>query len=185
GRGASNRSARRTVTRSPRSRRPSTRASAPSTRSWRRKKSATAASRRSSTANRVSACSARRLARPTPPPERRSRGSACRRGETALANIMAFDPAALLGALDAPQLEALIDTMVLAAAADGQISDEEQTVLAARMSTFAAGTPHAETLAAGALSGRIAATYSRILGDDQDRVVAAIKTKLPSLDQRK
>ena len=98
---------------------------------------------------------------------------------------MAFDPAALLGALDAPQLEALIDTMVLAAAADGQISDEEQTVLAARMSTFAAGTPHAETLAAGALSGRIAATYSRILGDDQDRVVAAIKTKLPSLDQRK
>jgi tellurite resistance protein len=98
---------------------------------------------------------------------------------------MAFDPAALLGALDGPQLEALIDTMVLAAAADGHISDDEQHELASRLTGLAKDTAHAEALAGGALSGRIAATYSRILGDDQGRVIDSVKKKLPSTDERK
>ena len=98
---------------------------------------------------------------------------------------MAFDPAALLGALEGPQLEALIDTMVLAAAADGQISDDEQHELAGRLTDLATATAHAGALAGGALAGRIAATHSRILGGDEDRVLRTIKEKLPAGDARK
>jgi len=49
---------------------------------------------------------------------------------------MTFNPRALLGTLDAPRLEAVIETMVIAAAADGELDADEREQLLASLAAL-------------------------------------------------
>jgi uncharacterized membrane protein YebE (DUF533 family) len=64
---------------------------------------------------------------------------------------MAFDPAAFFDRIDEVVLGAIVETMVLAASADGDFDDGERTELAAQLRTLAEGTPLAAAVAGDAL----------------------------------
>lgn len=98
---------------------------------------------------------------------------------------MTFDPAAMLKSLESDHIEALIDTMVLAADADGEIADEERDELAERIQSLAKGTPHEGTLERPAIDEKIVATHGRIAGDERDTVLEEVKARLPAGDPRK
>jgi tellurite resistance protein len=74
---------------------------------------------------------------------------------------MKFDPKALLGTLDAARLDAVIETMVIAAAADGELdADEREQLLAslAALTRDAKGLPPSE-------QPDLAAVLERVLRD--------------------
>ena len=52
---------------------------------------------------------------------------------------MKFDPKALLGTLDAARLDAVIETMVIAAAADGELDTDEREQLLASLAALTRG----------------------------------------------
>ena len=60
---------------------------------------------------------------------------------------MSFDPADLLKDFDGNRLEALVETMYLAADADGEFSDEEREQLAESIRGLVAGSSHEAKLA--------------------------------------
>ena len=98
---------------------------------------------------------------------------------------MAFDPSSLLKELSGAQLEALVDTMVLAADADGELADEERVSLAGSISKLASGTEHEAALSGDALSARIDATMSKLSGGDRQPMIETVKQRLPDADARK
>ena len=74
---------------------------------------------------------------------------------------MKFDPKALLGTLDAARLDAVIETMVIAAAADGELDADEREQLIASLAALTQG---AEGLSA-AQSPDLGAVLDRVLRD--------------------
>jgi tellurite resistance protein len=72
---------------------------------------------------------------------------------------MAFDPAASLDGFNDEQLEAVVETMYLAAAADGEFSIEEQRHLAERIGRLSHGRLRGERL--GALLAQAGAALER------------------------
>jgi tellurite resistance protein len=72
---------------------------------------------------------------------------------------MKFDPKALLGTLDAARLDAVIETMVIAAAADGELDADEREQL---LASLAALTQGADGLSA-AKSPDLGAVLDRVL----------------------
>jgi tellurite resistance protein len=98
---------------------------------------------------------------------------------------MPFEPTALLTGLDAHQLEALVDTMVLAADADGELDDSERTTLATSIGSIAAGTKHEPSLTGDALTGRIETTLQRIGNGERDAVLEGIKAAIADEDARR
>lgn len=97
---------------------------------------------------------------------------------------MPFEPTALLRQLDGEQLEALVDTMVLAADADGELDESEVTTLAANIAALAEGTKHAAQLAGDALDQRIAATRQRIAAGERQALIEGVKARLSDDDAR-
>ena len=109
---------------------------------------------------------------------------------------MSFDPAALLKFIDANKLAALVETMMLAAGADGEISDDERAQLARSVQEIAQRTHHAEAHSAdwfgpqGALS---ADRLTRLMDDALERIVmegrkhriGVVKQILGDVDARK
>jgi tellurite resistance protein len=74
---------------------------------------------------------------------------------------MSFDPMALLGDLGSDKLEALVETMYLAADADGELGPEERGALASSIEAIGRGSAHAASLDAaklGELFDRLQAT---------------------------
>jgi uncharacterized tellurite resistance protein B-like protein len=96
---------------------------------------------------------------------------------------MPFDPAALLRSLDPSQLEALAHVMVLAADADGDMSEVEIEHLGQRLQALAAGTPHAAALAG--LPHVLDAAHRQLRAGARDEMIAAIKARLGDADSRK
>jgi tellurite resistance protein len=97
---------------------------------------------------------------------------------------MPFEPTALLKQLDGDQLEALVDTMVLAADADGELDPAEVDALAANIATLAEGTKHAAQLAGEPLNQRITATRQRIAGGDRQGLIDSVKQRLADGEAR-
>ena len=98
---------------------------------------------------------------------------------------MPFEPTALLKQLDGDQLHALVDTMVLAADADGELDESEVKTLAESIAKLAEGTKHAAQLAGESLNQRIAATRQRVAGGEREAIVESVKTRLPDEDARR
>lgn len=98
---------------------------------------------------------------------------------------MPFEPTALLKQLDGAQLEALVDTMVLAADADGELDESEVKTLADNIAKLAEGTKHAAQLAGASLDQKIAATRERIAAGERQAIVDAVKDRLPDEDARR
>ena len=78
---------------------------------------------------------------------------------------MKFDPKALLGTLDAARLDAVIETMVIAAAADGELDPDEREQL---LASLAALTRDAEGLSADDRPD-LAAVLERVLRDVREQ----------------
>jgi tellurite resistance protein len=97
---------------------------------------------------------------------------------------MPFEPSALLKELDGDQLEALVDTMVLAADADGELSDDEVTSLANSIAALAKGTEHEGALAGEALGARIDEVQATVAGGERAALIESVKTRLPDSDAR-
>jgi tellurite resistance protein len=102
---------------------------------------------------------------------------------------MPFDPSALLKeaftAGHAEQLDAMVDTMVLAADSDGELGDDEQQALADNIAKLAEGTDHAALLSGDGLAARIAKAQGAIAGGDRDALVASVKARLVDDDARR
>ncbi|MCA9618872.1 MAG: tellurite resistance TerB family protein [Myxococcales bacterium] len=98
---------------------------------------------------------------------------------------MPFDPSALLTQLDEPQLEALVDTMVLAADADGELAPEERETLATNIANLASGSPYADRLSGSALHARVNASLQRIGEGGREPLIDEVKQKLASGDARR
>jgi uncharacterized membrane protein YebE (DUF533 family) len=78
---------------------------------------------------------------------------------------MEFDPRTLLGELDAARLDAVVETMVIAAAADGALDDDEREQLLASIEALTRDSAHA------ALLGRekLTALLDRVLHELQEQ----------------
>jgi tellurite resistance protein len=98
---------------------------------------------------------------------------------------MSFDPAALLKALDANKLQALIETMMLAANADGEVSDEERVQLARSLHDIARETRHADSLSWDRLAPLMDQATERIASEGRTQRIAAVKVTLGDLDSRR
>ena len=96
-----------------------------------------------------------------------------------------FDPKALLGELDAGALEALVQTMVLAARADDDFSDDERTELADSIKALAEGTEHAEALQGEPLEALLSRAEKELDAEGRSARIAAVKERLASDDARK
>jgi tellurite resistance protein len=98
---------------------------------------------------------------------------------------MSFDPSSLLEELGQGELTALVDTMVLAADADGEFSSEEREELAESIRALARGSAHEGALAGEALGGMVEAAHRRIQGGQKDALVEAVKSRLGRVEARK
>ena len=91
---------------------------------------------------------------------------------------MTFDAKALLGELDAGALEALVETMVLAARADDDFSDDERKELADSIKQLAAGTSHADALAGEALEALLSKAEADLERDGRADRIESVKARL-------
>ncbi len=102
---------------------------------------------------------------------------------------MPFDPSALLDAAlkqaHGQQLDAIVDTMVLAADSDGELGDDEQRALVDNITKLAAGTDHAEALSGAMLTAKIRAARQQISDGDRDGLIVSVKQRLRDDDARR
>lgn len=98
---------------------------------------------------------------------------------------MAFDPKALLREFDAAQLGALVETMYLAADADGEFSDVEREQLAGSIQVIASGTNHEANLSGAALNATLADARASLERDGRTSRLAAVKAALADDSSRR
>jgi len=97
---------------------------------------------------------------------------------------MPFDPTKLLKEFDAGKLEALIDTMVLAADADGEFSEEERATLLKSIESLMASSGGAVAFSGTALADRMANAHGIIRNGARDELIAAVKERLSDTNSR-
>jgi len=93
---------------------------------------------------------------------------------------MSFDPSTVLKEFDASALEALVETMVLAAHADGELSEVERRELEAGIGTLAKGTMHEAALSGAALAALLDEAKSLLDRDGRAKRIEVLKGSLPS-----
>jgi tellurite resistance protein len=98
---------------------------------------------------------------------------------------MSFDPAALLKVLDSDKLQALVETMMLAAHADGEVGEEERMQLAKSLHDIARQTRHAEALTSDLLTPLMQQATGRIAAEGRRQRIVAVRHALGDLDSRK
>jgi len=98
---------------------------------------------------------------------------------------MAFDASAFLRDFDGDKLEALVETMYLAADADGEFSDNERNELAASIRTIAADTPHGSAFAGDQLSTIIDRARADLERDGRAGRLESVKGRLADDKARK
>jgi uncharacterized membrane protein YebE (DUF533 family) len=98
---------------------------------------------------------------------------------------MAFDPAAFFDRIDEVVLGAIVETMVLAASADGDFDDGERTELAAQLRTLAEGTPLAAAVAGDALEAALGTAVEELARDGRQARLSSVKTRLEDARARK
>jgi tellurite resistance protein len=98
---------------------------------------------------------------------------------------MGFDPAALLKTLDGDKLEAVVEAMMLAADADGEVSEEERVELASSIQSIARDTHHAEALTVERLTPLMNRALGRIASEGRQSRIVAVRQGLGDPDARK
>ncbi|HHH11562.1 MAG TPA: hypothetical protein ENK23_05750 [Sorangium sp.] len=98
---------------------------------------------------------------------------------------MSFDAKALLGTVDDTGVQALVDTMLLAASADGDVSDAERATLASSISDLAVGSSQQRALSGAALAALLDSAAQRLENDGRDKCIASVKERLSELAARK
>ena len=95
---------------------------------------------------------------------------------------MPFDPAAWLHDFDGAKLDALVDTMVLAADADGEIGTDERDDMIGSVRAFAEGTPHDGELSEERIGELIDKATQHIVDAGRDALIASVKSRLGDAD---
>lgn len=98
---------------------------------------------------------------------------------------MQFDPAAFFGQLDRDKIGALVETMVLAAGADGELGDDEREALAAQVQRLAEGTPLAPAVTGDALAALLDRAQADLQRDGRAVRLQVVRDQLGDLDSRK
>ena len=91
---------------------------------------------------------------------------------------MSFDPSALLGHFDASKLEALVETMLLAADADGEVSQDERAELARSIEALVADTELAPSFAPPKVDAMLQRALQQLSEQGREARIAQVKTTL-------
>lgn len=89
-----------------------------------------------------------------------------------------FELGPLIENLAPSALEALVDTMVLAAEADGEIAEEERSEMITRLAELTKGSALADSVATGAPINRFDTTLKRIEAGDRAAVIEGVRESL-------
>lgn len=98
---------------------------------------------------------------------------------------MAFDASKFLQEFDGDKLNALVETMYLAADADGEFSDDERDELAASIEQVAKGTDHESAFSGQRLTALLDAARADLERDGRPKRLAAVKARLSDDGERK
>ncbi|MBI4704132.1 MAG: TerB family tellurite resistance protein [Deltaproteobacteria bacterium] len=98
---------------------------------------------------------------------------------------MSFDPSTMLGKIDADQLEALVETMYLAADADGEFSPSELQQLAESIRALARNSEHQAALAGDNLTALLERASAELGRDGREARLAAVRSRLGEEGARK
>ncbi len=98
---------------------------------------------------------------------------------------MSFDPSSLLRDFDAAKLEALVETMYLAADADGEFCDEERDQLAASIQQLTSDSAGPGKLSNEKLSRLLDEARAALGAEGRDKRLASVKQRLGDAPSRK
>ncbi len=98
---------------------------------------------------------------------------------------MPFDASALLAHFDGDKLGALIDTMVLAADADGEIAAEETAQMVSSVRSLAHGSPYQHTWTEEHINDLLTRAQTQIADAGRDALIGSVKTRLGDADARR
>jgi tellurite resistance protein len=98
---------------------------------------------------------------------------------------MPFDPSALLHGFDSDKLDALVDTMVLAADADGEIGDAERDSMIASVRSYAEGSTQDDDLTKERIGELLDKAKKHIAEGGRDALIASVKARLDKADARR
>lgn len=98
---------------------------------------------------------------------------------------MKFDPKTMLGALDASRLEAVIETMVIAAVADGELAGVEREQLVASIEALTRDVAEAAQGQAPDLGAMVDHALRDLRAAGREARLALIAERLPDADARK
>ena len=91
---------------------------------------------------------------------------------------MSFDPAELLQDFDSAKLEALVECMLLAADADGDVSEEERLELTRSIQALAKGSDYEPSLVDAKLAVMLDRAQEQLAADGRAKRIAAVKDRL-------
>ncbi len=98
---------------------------------------------------------------------------------------MPFDPSALLANFDGDKLDALIDTMVLAADADGEIAEEERAQMVSSLRSMAEGSALVDTVTPERLHELLDRARAAIAERGREALILQVKSRLHDDDARR
>jgi tellurite resistance protein len=98
---------------------------------------------------------------------------------------MTFDAKTLLREFDGAQLGALVETMYLAADADGEFSDVERQQLASSIQQLAAGTDHESSLSGDALNSTLTTAGASLEKEGRESRLSAVRGALADDSSRR
>jgi tellurite resistance protein len=98
---------------------------------------------------------------------------------------MTFDPATLLGDVGADKLEALVETMYLAADADGDFGEEERSELARSIAALVKGSPLAHDLATPKLGELLDRMRAALRAEGREARLRAVRDRLGDAASRR
>ncbi len=98
---------------------------------------------------------------------------------------MDFDPAAFFKQLDSGKIDALVETMVLAAGADGELGAEELSALGAEIRRLCEGTPLASAVTGDALDQLLARAQAGVEREGRNARLSVVKQRLGDAASRK
>jgi len=97
---------------------------------------------------------------------------------------MSFDARDLLGAVEPDELDAVLETMVLAAHADGEFGDEERALILRSLAALGQGTRHEAAMVDTRLEEMLSSLGTASPEQRQARL-AGVRKRLPRLDSRR
>ncbi|MFP6686916.1 MAG: hypothetical protein VB934_19495 [Polyangiaceae bacterium] len=91
---------------------------------------------------------------------------------------MGFDVRAALEGFDQPRLQALVETMFLAADADGELTEDERVELERSIQSVASGTPHEASLSGEGLAALLTQAQADLARDGRELRLEVVRNRL-------